>query len=163
MASAQDKDTIKYLVKFLKGGQAFAPLNVILDKIPANVRGVVPDGLPYSLWKQVEHIRVCQWDILDFSRNPDYKEMKWPDDYWPKENAPKKDAAWDHSIKKIFSDMDEFIALLEAPDCDLYTPFPWGDGQNLLREAMLLANHNAHHAGEIVILRRMLGVWESKT
>ncbi len=161
MSSSHDKEVIKQLVKSLKGGQAFATLQVVLENIPPKARGIVPEGLPYSLWKLVEHIRVCQWDILDFSRNPDYKEMKWPDDYWPKENAPKNDAAWDDSIKRIFSDLDEFIALLEDPDCDLYTPFPWGDGQNLLREAMLIADHNAHHAGEIIALRRLLGAWKN--
>ncbi len=160
MASASDKEVIKYLIAFLKGRQAFAPLEVILEKIPKEVRGIVPDKLPYSLWQLVEHIRVCQWDILDFSRNPRYKEMNWPADYWPKETAPKNDEEWDNSIEKIFSDRDEFITLLEAKDCDLYTPFPWGNGQNLLREAMLIANHNAHHAGEIIVIRRLLGVWK---
>ena len=160
MASASDKEVIKYLIKFLKGGQAFAPLKVILEKIPANKRGTVPENLPYSLWQMVEHIRITQWDILDFSRNPHYKEVKWPDDYWPKEVAPKNEAAWNKSIKQIFDGTEEFIALLEAPDCDLYTPFPWGKGQNLLREAMLIANHNAHHAGEIIVIRRLLGIWK---
>ncbi len=161
MASAHDKETIKYLVKFLKGHQAFVLLEDILGNIPPEARGKILKNLPYSIWQLVEHIRIDQWDVLDFSRNPDYKEIKWPDDYWPKESAPKNDAAWDQSIKKIFSDRDEFIALLEAPDCDLYTPFPWGKGQNLLREAMLIANHTAHHAGEIIVMRRLLGIWKN--
>ena len=160
MVSAQDKEVIKYLVKFLKGGQAFAPLKVILEDIPANKRGVVPENLPYSIWQQVEHIRIAQWDILDFSHNPEYKEIKWPDAYWPKETAPKNDAAWEKSIKQIFADESAFIALLEDPKVDFYTPFPWGDGQNLLREAMLIANHNSHHAGQIILIRRLLGIWK---
>jgi hypothetical protein len=155
-----EKEVIKYLIKFLKGGQAFTPLNKVLENIPVEKRGIQPNGLPYSLWQQVEYIRITQWDILDFSRNPDYKKIKWPDDYWPKEAAPKNDAAWNKSIKEIFSDTEDFIKLLEAPDVDLYTPFPWGDGQNLLREAMQIANHNSHHAGEIIVLRRLLGAWE---
>jgi len=161
MASTQDKEVIKYLVKFIKGGQAFAPLKVVLGDVPAQKRGIVPEGLPYSLWQLVEHIRIAQWDILDFSRNPEYKETKWPDDYWPKETIPKNEAAWENSIKQIFADEAEFIALLEAPDCDLYTPFSWGDGQNLLREAMLIANHNSHHAGQIILMRRLLGIWKN--
>jgi len=162
MANSHDQETINHLIKFIKGGQAFAPMSVVLANIPAEIRGVQPSGLPYSIWQQVEHIRIAQWDMLDFSRNPDYKEISWPADYWPKETAPKDDAAWDHAINQIFEDEKAFIALLEAPDVDLYTPFAWGKGQCLLREAMLVANHNSHHAGQIIILRRLLGHWKER-
>jgi uncharacterized damage-inducible protein DinB len=158
--SKSDKEVIKYLIKFLEGGHAHATLETILKDIPAKIRGEKPHGLPYSIWQQVEHIRITQWDILDFSRNPDYKEIKWPDDYWPKVAAPKNDAEWNKSINQIFSDTKEFIDLLKKSDVDLYTPFTWGEGQNLLREAMLIANHNSHHAGEIIVMRRLLGAWK---
>ena len=160
MAQTTDKEIIKQLTKSLKGGKAFSPLQKTLENIPANKRGEVPKNLPYSLWQLVEHIRISQWDILDFSRNPHYKEMSWPEDYWPKEAAPKNDASWNKSVKKIFDDQAAFIALLETPGCDLYTPFSWGKGQNLLREAMLIATHTAYHSGEIIVVRRLLGIWE---
>jgi len=160
MSTSHDKETVKYLVKFLRGGQAFAKLEDCIANIPPNLRGKTVENVPYSLWQLVEHIRIAQWDILDFSRNPDYKEIKWPEDYWPKHTEPKNDKEWDNSVKGIFSDLDEFIAILEAPDVDLYTPFPWGEGQNLIREAMLIANHNSHHAGQIILLRRLLGAWK---
>jgi hypothetical protein len=160
MQTEHDKEVIKYLVKFIHGGQAFAPLKAVLEKIPFKITGIVPDHLPYSIWQQVEHLRMSQFDILDFSRNPDYKGMNWPADYWPKDPAPIEEETLAKSIKQIFADQEEFIALLEAKDCDLYTSFAWGDGQNLLREAMLIANHNGYHSAEIVLLRRLLGAWK---
>ena len=160
MNTAHDKEVIKYLVKFIRGGQAFAKMEDCLANVPANLRGAKPDNVPHSLWELVEHIRIAQWDILDFSRNPEYKGMDWPKYYWPKNAVPKNEKEWDISVKRLFSDRDEFIALLEAPDCDLYTPFPWGKGQNLLREAMLIANHNSNHTGQIIFLRKILGAWK---
>lgn len=151
---------IKELKDLLLKGNAHATTDKALDDIPANLLGVVPDKLPYSIWQIAEHIRITQHDILDFSTNPDYKEIDWPKDYWPKETAPKDDAAWRHCVAEIKKNRKEFAELLEKDDVDLYTPFPWGDGQNLLREALLIGDHNSYHTGEIIILRRMLGCWK---
>ena len=138
---------IHQLKQLITKGNAHVTLEEALKGIPAKLRGVVPDGLPYSLWQIAEHIRITQHDILDFSRNPKYK--------------PKDAAAWNDCIKQIKKDTKEFIALLENKDADLYTPFKWGDGQNLLREAMLIADHTSYHTGEIIVIRRLLGNWKS--
>ncbi len=151
---------IHQLKELITKGNAHVTLEEALKGIPAKLRGVVPEGPPYSLWQIAEHIRITQHDILDFSRNPKYKAIKWPDNYWPKEKAPKDTAAWNDCIKQIKKDAKEFIALLEDKDVDLYTPFKWGDGQNLLREALLIADHTSYHTGEIIVIRRLLGDWK---
>jgi hypothetical protein len=154
------KDLVKDLKSLLLTSHAHASLEDAVKNIPPKMRGVVPDNLPYSIWQIVEHLRIAQWDMLDFSRNPKYKYMKWPADYWPKEKAPKDAAAWNNSIKQIKKDCKDFIALLEKKDADLLTPFPWGEGQNLLREALVIADHNSYHIGEIIVIRRILGIWK---
>lgn len=129
-----------------------------VKKLPEALRGVVPADMPYSIWQLVEHIRITQYDILDFSRNPDYKEINWPKDYWPEEAAPANDAAWKHSVAQIDKDLHAFIALLEDSK-DLFVPFAHGSGQHLFREAVLLLDHTSYHTGEIVAVRRMLKAW----
>jgi hypothetical protein len=106
----------------------------------------------------LEHLRLAQLDILEFSQSAKYVARKWPDDYWPKSPAPASAAEWNQSVNSVLKDRDAFIALLE--ERDLYKPLPWGDGQTLLREALLIADHNAYHVGEIVLLRRILGIWK---
>jgi hypothetical protein len=103
---------------------------------------------------------LAQLDILEFSQSADYVPRNWPDDYWPKSPAPATAAEWTQSVRRVLKDRDAFIALLEDPKRDLYEPFPWGDGQTLLREALLIADHNAYHVGEIVLVRRILGIWK---
>jgi hypothetical protein len=160
-APLQSKDElVKHLVAHLKGGHAHATIEQALDGLPEHLRGVVVAGLPYSIWQLVYHIRIAQWDILDFSKNPDYKSMNWPDDYWPKENAPKNNKEWNDTVKQIFADRDKFIALLEDKSTDLFTLFPYGDGQNLLKEALLILDHNGYHIAEIIMIRRLLGAWK---
>ena len=153
-----ENETVKQLVKFIQTGQAFSKMKDCLEGIPVEMRGAKTGNMPHSLWELVEHMRITQWDILDFSRNPDYKGINWPTDYWPKNPVP-TEAEWDKTIKQIFEDQEAFVAILESPDSDLFTPFPWGKGQNLLREAMLIANHNSHHLGQVIWARKMLGIW----
>ena len=153
----------KQLQALLDGGQAHATFDQAVKDFPAKLRGVVPEGLPYSGWQILEHLRITQRDILDFSNNADgrYKELKWPDDYWPKAAAPKDDAAWEKSISQIREDRKAFEKLLKAADdAELVKPFAWGDGQNLLRQALLLADHDAYHLGELVVVRRLVGAWK---
>lgn len=152
------------LKQLLDGGQAHATFEDAVKGLPVKLRGVVPEGLPYSAWQIVEHIRIAQRDILDFSRNVDgrYKPRKWPQDYWPKKAAPSSAKAWRESIRQIHKDRKAFEALLKAAgDSGLTEPFPWGDEQTLLREALLIADHAAYHTGELIVVRRLLGVWKT--
>jgi hypothetical protein len=149
------------LIALLRGGQAHTTFDEAVKNFPAKLRGAVPENLPYSAWQILEHLRIAQLDIIHFSAPPTggYQHMKWPEDYWPKSPEPPSEHAWDKSIDAIRSDLKRFEALIENPAADLYQPFRWGDGQNLLREAMLLADHNAYHIGQLVVLRRLLGGW----
>ncbi len=148
-------------ISLLDGGHAHATFDDAVKNFPAALRGVVPDGLPYSAWQLLEHIRIAQHDILNFSAPPTggYHAMKWPEDYWPKEKEPPSADAWDRSIEAIHADREKFKALILRPGADLTKPFLWGTGQNLLREALLIADHAAYHIGELILLRRLLGAW----
>ncbi len=151
------------LKKLLDGGQAHATFDQAVKDLPEKLRGIVPDGLPYSAWQILEHLRIAQRDILDFSDNADgsYQPRKWPDEYWPKEPAPPNAGAWDKAIAEVHADCKSFEALLEkASGISLVEPFAWGEGQTLLRETLLIADHNAYHTGELIVLRRLLGAWK---
>ena len=154
----QHKILIDELTKLLLGGNAHVSLQDALKGLRPELRGVKPDHLPYSAWQLVEHIRIAQWDMLQFCKDANHKSPKWPDDYWPKESAPANESIWNGAISQINSDLDEFIELMEHSN--LYQKLPHGDGQNILREALQMADHNAYHVGEIVALRRILGDWE---
>jgi hypothetical protein len=151
----------KQLVALLRGGNAHTTFDDAINDLPPDQRGVVPSNLPYSAWQLLEHLRITQRDILNFSAPPTggYHAIKWPDDYWPKSSQPISAHAWDQSIAAMRSDLEHFINLIENPKSDLYKPFRWGDGQNLLREALLVADHTSYHLGELVVLRRLLDVW----
>ena len=151
----------KQLIDLLHGGQAHATFEDAVKDFPANLRGTVPPNLPYSAWQLLEHLRIAQRDILHFSAPPTggYHPMRWPQDYWPQSAETPTAHAWDQAIAAIHSDQKHFVALIENPSSDLYKPFRWGEGQNLLREALLIADHNAYHVGELILLRRLLGVW----
>ena len=154
----------KQLLALLAGGQAHADFDKVVDGFPKELRGERPERVPYSGWQLLEHLRITQRDILDFCTNRDgagYKELAWPKEYWPAESAPPDDGSWNASIAAVRADGERFMGLLKSREADLVTPFPWGDGQNLLREALLVADHTAYHLGEIVLLRRLLGAWES--
>lgn len=151
---------IKELEDALKKGNAHATFEDAVEDIPHELLGEIPKGLPYSIWQLVEHIRTTQWDILDFSRNPDYKGMRWPDDYWPKEKAPAHKDDFKRSVDQVLADRKAFIDLLHKTGQGIYTPFPHGDGQTLLREALLIIDHTSYHTGELIVIRRLLGNWK---
>lgn len=155
------KELIKSLKELLTGGNAHATFEDAVKGLPVKLRGVVPEGMPYSIWQLVDHIRITQWDILEFSRDPKHTSPSWPDEYWPKDPEPPTEAAWKQSLEQIKKDNQEFINLLEAPGTDLFAPFPHGDGQHLLREALLIGDHTSYHTGEIIVIRRILGAWKS--
>lgn len=146
------------LEKLLKGGSAHAGLEEALEGLPENLRGEKPGKLPYSIWQLVEHIRIAQWDMLEFCKSEAHQSPKWPDEYWPKEAAPADDAAWNKTIRQIKDDLDEFIELMRKED--LYTPLSHGNGQTILREALQIADHTAYHVAEIIVIRRLLGTWK---
>ncbi|MFI5159632.1 MAG: DinB family protein [Sphingobacteriales bacterium] len=147
------------LIKLLKGGSAHAGIDAALKDLPKELRGARPDKLPYSIWQLVEHIRIAQWDMLEFSKHEKHESPKWPDEYWVKENAPADEATWEKSICQINGDREEFTRLLKNED--IYQPIPHGEGQSILREALQIADHNAYHVAEIIVIRRLLGAWKA--
>lgn len=152
-------ELISELRAALSGSHARVTLERALKGLRPDLRGVVPEGAPYSIWQQVEHIRIAQWDMLGFSMGPSHQSPDWPGGYWPKESAPPSEEAWNTSLGQIKKDTEAFVGLLEDPEADLFTPFPHGNGQSLLREALQIIDHNSYHTGEIVALRRILGDW----
>jgi len=153
------KILIAELERLLNSGGAHVGLEDVAKNIPFELLGEKPHGLPYSIWQLVEHIRIAQWDMLEFSRDDQHKSPKWPQEYWPVESAPKNEEEWENSLKHISSDLKSFIKLLGT--ADLFEPIPHGSGQNLLREALQIADHTAYHLAEIVVLRRLLGIWRT--
>jgi hypothetical protein len=149
---------ITELIKLLNGGSAHASLDDALDNLPAKLRGIKLDNLPYSIWQLVEHIRIAQWDMMEFSRDEKHESPQWPEGYWVKDPAPKDDAEWESSLKQIKDERDEFIRLLKSGD--IYRAIPQGDGQSILREALQIADHSAYHTAEIIVIRRLLGDWK---
>ncbi len=151
----------KQILALLRGGQAHATFDEAIRDFPSEHRATVPPNLPYSAWQLLEHLRITQRDILHFSAPPTggYHPLKWPEEYWPKSPEPPSAHAWDASIAAIGKDLEHFEALVTKPESDLFKPFRWGDGQNLLREALLIADHTAYHLGELIVLRRLHGIW----
>ena len=131
-----------------------------LKGLPVALRGKRPKGAAHSPWEILEHMRIAQWDILQFSRDAKHKSPKWPDEYWPVKPAPPSARAWAESLRRFRSDLQEMGKLVTAASTDLFAKIPHGDGQTILREALLIADHNAYHIGEIVVVRRLLGAWK---
>ena len=150
----------RQLVSLMTEANAHATFDQAIENLPHELRGRRPEGLPHSSWELLEHLRLAQWDILDFSRNPKYEEKKWPDDYWPKFPEPPSAAAWDESIAAFRRDLKEMCDLVEDPATDLFAKIPHGSGQTILREALLIADHNAYHVGQLVLVRQLLGAWK---
>lgn len=155
---SQHKTLVSELTKLLLGGSAHISFRDAIKGLNPKLRGVKPDNMPYSIWQLVDHIRIAQWDMLQFSKDADHKSPEWPDEYWPTESEPADDDAWKGAIEQINSDLDEFIELLEHSD--IYQPLEHGDGQSILREALQIADHNSYHIGEIIAIRRVLGDWK---
>jgi len=156
---SQTTTLIDELIFLLKKGNAHISFNDAVKNIPFEDLGKKPGNLPYSIWQITEHIRITQKDILDFSINVNYEALNWPSNYWPENAAPETQADWENSIKTINDNLDEFIELLKKSE-NIYALFGHGTGQTLLREAMLIADHNSYHTGEIIVLRRLLGNWK---
>jgi hypothetical protein len=155
--SKQLREHVLYL---LNGGGAHARFEAVAKDMPEEVQGAKPNGLPHTAWMLVEHLRLAQWDILEFSRNSKHASPEWPKGYWPKTEAPPSAAEWNKSVQQFRKDLKSMQVLVANPKTDLYARIPWGDGQTVLREALLLADHNAYHLGQLVDVRRLLGAWK---
>ena len=155
----QDKLLRPQLAKLLDWQDAHLNFERVVGGWPPKLRGTRPRGAPHSAWQLVEHLRICQWDILDFCRNPKYKEMPF-EDYWPRTAAPPSRTAWEKSLRRLRADCRAMQKLIANPRTDLFAPIPWGQGQTILREAVLVADHNAYHIGQLVLLRRLVGAWK---
>jgi hypothetical protein len=157
-----DRSLRQHLLELLKGGSAHATFEDAVAGLPVKLRGQKPVGLPHSPWMLLEHLRLGQRDILEFSRNRKHVSPPWPQGYWPRTEAPPTPAAWNASVKKFRQDLKAIENLVANPKTDLHARIPWGDGQTILREALLAADHNAYHVAQLVDVRRLLGAWPEK-
>jgi DinB superfamily len=156
-----DKPLREHLLYLLRGGGAHTGFESAVKNVPAGVRGKRPKGAEHSPWEILEHMRTAQWDILEFSRNPKHVSPPWPAGYWPDSKAPPNAQAWTKSVRAFSRDLKAMCDLVAADTTDLFAKIPHGDGQTILREALLVADHNAYHLGELVLVRRLLGAWPS--
>ena len=150
----------KEVDRILSGKGAHADFDAAVAGLAPELRGVKPGGAPHSAWELLEHLRIAQWDMLEFSRDPKHVSPAWPAGYWPKSSEPESGPAWGRTVKAIHRDLAAMRKLVSDPKSDLFTPFAHGEGQTLLREALQMADHNAYHVGELILLRRMLGAWK---
>ncbi len=155
-----DQALRKQLVYLLNGGGAHLDFERAVAGLPAALRGANVDDIPHTPWRLLEHLRICQWDILEFSRNPEHVSPDFPRGYWPDGDEPPDPAAWDRSVQAFRDDLQAMIELVSDPAADLFALIPHGEGQTILREALLVADHNAYHLGQLVLLRRCLGAWD---
>lgn len=153
---ANQTDIKQRLVKHIEGGQAFSPIDKVLDEMPFDKVGIVSDGLPYSFYQLFAHIRIAQLDILEYCTSDDYEAQQWPDDYWPDEPAPASREAWNELTEAYFSERQKFCDLILSPDTDLLEPFEANKDHNLLRQAELIIEHSAYHIGQLYVIYRLL-------
>jgi hypothetical protein len=147
------------LVRLLAGRQAHATFEDAVKDFPVRLAGKRPPRAEHTAWQLVEHMHIAQFDILDFCRNPNYRELRFPDDYWPASAVPPSAAAWRRSLRQFRRDRAAMVRLVRSPRTNLFAGIPHGTGQTILREALLVADHNAYHIGQLVLLRRLLGAW----
>jgi hypothetical protein len=157
-----DQSLRDHLLELLRGGSAHLDLEKAIAGLPAELRGAKAPGLPHTVWQLLEHLRIAQWDILEFSRDPKHASPPWPEGYWPPSEtaAPPDAAAWERCVEALRNDLQAMQNLVADPQTDLYAKIPWGKGQTVLREALLAADHNAYHLGQLVSVRQALGAWE---
>ena len=144
------------LVDAIRGHQAHLDFDSAVEDLPVEYRGAKLAGAPHTAWQLLEHLRIAQHDILEFCRNPRHESPAWPEEYWPKVDAPPTKTAWDESVKSFQDDAKAFNALVQDLGLSLFEPFEHGDGQTLLREALLVATHNSYHLGQLVYLKKWL-------
>lgn len=145
-----------HLTNLLTQAEAHVDVQSTLQNFPAKLHGRKPEGAPHTPWQLLEHMRIAQWDILQFSLDAKHKSPAWPEGCWPKTEKPPSDKAWDKSVREFLADLESVCRLVRDPKIDLFATIPHGDGQTYLREALLVADHNAYHLGQLVMLKRML-------
>ena len=148
------------LVKLLTSGEAHADFESAIANLPAQLRGCVPDGAEHSAWQLLEHMRIALWDIYEFSRDESHKSPEWPKEYWPENSAPEHGDEWDKSVTAYRDLIQRMSELILDERVDLFARIPHGNGQTVLREALLVADHNAYHLGQLVMSRKLLGAWK---
>jgi DinB superfamily len=156
---ARDRIVREHLLDLLRGGGAHLDFEKSLEGLPLELRGSRQAGFPHSAWQLLEHLRIAQWDILEFSRNPKHVSPAWPKGYWPSSTEPPDPEAWESSLASFRAGLKAMQKLVKNAKTDLYAKIPHGTGQTILREGLLVADHNAYHIGQIVLLRRLLGAW----
>jgi len=152
----QEKDLRQRLDKVLAGKGAHMDFESVVSGFPKKLHGKKPSFIPYSAWQLLEHLRIAQWDILEFSRNANHVSPPWPEGYWPKDPQPPKEEDWDRSVQQFQKDLNDMRALVSNPSTDLHRKIPHGSGQNILREALLVADHNSYHVGQLMMLCKIL-------
>ncbi len=159
---ASDKALREHLVELLTGGHAHLDFEKAIADLPVKLRGAKPPGLPHTPWRLLEHMRIAQWDILRFSVDPAHVSPEFPDGYWPSGDAPPDSHAWDRSVASFRADLQAMKDLVGNTETDLFKSIPHGQGQTILREALLVADHNAYHLGQLVTVRRLIGAWDEE-
>jgi hypothetical protein len=159
-ASEENGSLREHVLYLLRGGGAHVDFEKAIAGLPAALRGSKYSELPFTAWGLLEHMRIAQWDILEFSRNPKHTSPPWPAGYWPETDAPPNAKAWDGSLAAFRAGRRAMEKLVADPGTDLHAKIPHGEGQTILREALLIADHNAYHLGQLVMLRRLLGAWQ---
>jgi len=154
-----DRKLRAHLDTLLSGRGAHDDFDAVIEDFPPRLRGVRPKGLPYSAWQLLEHLRICQWDLLEYSRDPKHVSPEFPEGLWPKSARPPNATAWTKSVRAFRKDLAAMRALVRDSKRDLTAPLPHAPQHTLLREALILADHNSYHLGQLVVLRRMLGAW----
>ncbi len=149
----------EHLLYLLKGGGAHLDFEKAVKGVPPELRGRTVPPMPHTPWRLLEHMRIAQWDILEFSRNSKHVSPEWPDGYWPSSDGPPDDGDWDRSVGTFRADLAAMCELVADPGTDLFARISHGDGQTILREALLVADHNAYHLGQLIVVRRLLGCW----
>src|SRR5579871_653888 len=157
---SNDRALREHVLYLLRGGGAHVDFEAAIKGLPSELRGKRPKGAAHSPWEIQEHMRLAQWDILEFSRDATHVSPKWPEGYWPERPAPPSATAWTRSVRAFRAGLEEMCQLVDADSTDLFAPIPHGTGQTILREALLVADHNAYHLGELLTVRRALGAWK---
>jgi hypothetical protein len=149
----------KQLLALLQGGNAHMPFEDAVAQFPTEMMNTMPPNVPYTPWHLLEHIRLAQWDILEFVRNPKHISPKWPEGYWPARDEQADEAKWANTISMFKADLTDLEGLIKDPDARFFTDLPHAPGYTLLREILLVSDHNAYHLGEFAILRQVMGSW----
>jgi len=155
----EDRILREQLAKALSWQEAHVGWKKVVSDLPVKDRGTRPAGVPHSPWELLEHMRIATWDMLEFCRNAKHVSPDWPSGYWPQKPAPPDSSAWDKSVKSLEKDLDAMEEIVTAPGTNLSAPIPGGSGQTILREILLIADHNAYHLGQLVLVRQLLGCW----